>query len=196
MGVSARNLTINQGLTSFESALQLAYEDLRVGAIHTALVGGVDENCFPRSDYVRRWPLHDDEIMGEGSAWIALSNDSHDALAELSLVRVTRRGVEDLAAAIGRSDDIDGIVLGAQLSEDDVQALKRAFPRAQFVRYAEYCGHYPTASSYGVAHQLQNTAELGSWLHVNRNGESTAFVGWRALKAVSRSPSPVGRGSG
>lgn len=181
MSASARNLTVNRGLASFETVLRLAYDDIRAGAVRTALVGGVDENCFPRSLYAHRWPLRDDEIMGEGSAWLLLSDDSSDAIAELFVATVDRSGCADLASAIGAvTEKADWIVRGSQLSAADVETMAKIFPRAQFVSYIDYCGQYPTAAGFGVASQLEGTPAPGSWLHVNRDSDgSVMFIGWR-----------------
>jgi hypothetical protein len=181
LGISARNLTVNQGLASFETALQLAHDDLRAGAVRTALVGGVDENCFPRVDYARRWPLRDGDVMGEGSAWLILSDDPQDALAELCFVKRLRCGSGELAAAVAAvSAQADRIVRGTRLSDAEAGDLVRCFPGAQVVGYVEYCGQYPTASGFGMASQLQGAPERGTWLHVNRTADDTAMlIGWR-----------------
>jgi hypothetical protein len=182
-GASARNLTITQGLVSFEDALRLAYDDLAQGELAFALVGGVDENYFPRDVYVHRWPLRDDEIMGEGSAWLVLSTQSAGAVAELFAVRTVRAVAGGLPALLKDiTETVDGIVCGAQLSAADQAGLAQAFPRAQRVAYAQYCGSYPTAAGYGVASALEVMPVRGTWLHLNRNGDdSVKLVGWRAL---------------
>jgi hypothetical protein len=179
-GASARNLTITQGQASFEDALRVACDDLRNGELGFALVGGVDENCFPRDIYVRRWRLRDDEIMGEGSAWLALSTQSARAIAELLVVRTARVASTELPPLLQSiTPAVDGIVYGAQLHVADRAALAQAFPSAQHVTYAQYCGSYPTAASYGVASQLEASPVRGTWLHLNRNTDgSVKLVGW------------------
>ena len=182
-GVSARNLTVTQGLGSFEDALGLADADLRARALDTALVGGADENCFPREVYVHRWPLREEEIMGEGSAWLALSTEPAGAIAELLAVRTIRATSAELATAVKAiAETPAGIVCGAQLNAADHAALGQAFAHAQCLRYAQYCGSYPTAAGYGVAGQLAMEPVRGTWLHVNRVADGLAkLVGWRGI---------------
>jgi 3-oxoacyl-[acyl-carrier-protein] synthase II len=181
-GTSARNLTVTQGIFSFERALQLAFDDLRAGDIATALVGGVDENCFPRATYKLHWPLRDHEIMGEGSAWLFLSTESEGAIAELLTLRQWREALEpsQLAQAIQALGPAAAIICGNQLSAADRSALAQTFPRAPLLSYQEYCGSYPTAAGFGVASQLEDKPAPGLRVHVNRDVDGSAMlVGWK-----------------
>jgi hypothetical protein len=171
-GTSARNLTVTQGLRSFEAALQLALEDVRAGAVASALVGGVDENCFPRAAYTLRWPLRDDEIMGEGSAWFYLSAVKQGALAELL-------SIQRLDAIDARVAGNDHIVCGTQLDAADRRALAQLNTGAQLHHYVEYCGKYPTAAGFGIARQFETPPARGRWAHVNRDSDgSLMLVRW------------------
>jgi hypothetical protein len=172
-GTSARNLTVTQGSRSFEAALQLALEDLRAGAVASALVGGVDENCFPRASYRRRWPLPETAIMGEGSAWFYLSTAAHGALAELL-------SVQELDALDACAGGIDHLVCGAQLDAIDRRALIQRNVGAQSHHYIEYCGHYPTAAGFGIARQFETSPVRGRWAHVNRDADGALLqVVWQ-----------------
>jgi len=171
-GASARNLTVTQGLGSFEGALQLGFDDVRAGAVDRALVGGVDENCFPRTAYVRRWPLRDDEVMGEGSAWLYLTHAEPGALAELLSVQRLRAPLDTAG--------LDHIVCGAQLGAADTGVLTGLNPGATLHHYIERCGSYPTAAGFGVAGQLEGQPARGQWAHVNRDIDGTLLlVRWR-----------------
>jgi hypothetical protein len=172
-GTSARNLTVTQGRWSFEAALQLALADLRAGAVASALVGGVDENCFPRASYLRRWPLRDDEIMGEGSAWLYLSTVAQGALAELL-------SVQRLDALDARVTGIDHVVCGAQLDATDRRALAQFNAGARLHDYIAYCGNYPTAAGFGIARQFEPQPSGGRWAHVNRDADGSVLqVVWQ-----------------
>lgn len=187
VGVSARNLTLTQGVFSFEVALRLAWDDLSAGAVRAALVGGVDENCFPRSDYQRRWPLRDDEVMGEASAWLYLSTEPAGATAELLWVRrlatdqrTSPGWARTVAAAIAPpTDEAPTLICGAGLTAQEKAALSEQLPRAQWRTYIEYCGSFPTAAAFGVASNMEQ-ASPGLWAHINRDADGeTMLIGWR-----------------
>jgi hypothetical protein len=183
-GMSARNLTLTQGLASFERALQLALGDLRAGTVASALVGGADENCFPRASYALRWPLRDDQVMGEGSAWLYLSTEPAGAIAELASVQYVDAAPDALTLARCARElagDCIGVVCGGELTADDRAALVGVFPRAQCREYIQYCGSYPTASAFGIVNQIEQVSVRGEWLHVNRVEDGAAMlVCWRA----------------
>jgi hypothetical protein len=178
-GASARNLTLTQGGASFERALEIAAADLRAGAVATALVGGVDENCFPRANYALRWPLRDDQVMGEGSAWLYLSSAPSGVLAELIAVRVTDSAV-DATALAGAARELAGgcvgVVCGGELTAADRAALARALPSAPAHEYLPYCGSYPTAAAFGIVNQIEQAPARGLWLHANRDLDGTGLL--------------------
>jgi len=184
VGVSARNLTVTQGAVSFESALQLALDDLRAGAVPAALVGGVDENFFPRADYAHRWPLREGEIMGEGSAWLYLSPDPDGALAELLSVRIasTTMDLSTWVDAFALGDEPVTLVSRGGVSDSEGNRLAAAFPSARWRSYIEYCGSYPTAAAYGVASALEQPAS-DLCIHVSCDADGTrALIVWRGLR--------------
>ena len=184
-GTSARNLTVTQGVFSFEWALKLAMDDLRAGLVKTALVGGVDENHFPRSQYERRWPLSDDEIMGEGSAWLYLSPEAAGAVAELLWMQNLpptdqlsdwARLVTEIHAGAER---MLVLVCGNRVMAPERNVLSQRLPQAAWRTYIEYCGNYPTAASFGIASSMEGSPAPGQWVHVNRDAEGrTMLVGW------------------
>jgi hypothetical protein len=179
-GLSARNLTVTQGVMSFEAALRLALDDLRHGAVPAALVGGVDENYFPRAEYLRRYPLRDDEVMGEGSAWLYLDSDPQQALAELLWVRRMEAAADEsdawvqaVAQALDDADEPIALLPGIGVTANERAALAQRLPRAQLRSYLEFCGNYPTAAAFGIATWLEAGVH-GLCVHVNRvgNGET------------------------
>jgi hypothetical protein len=179
-GASARNLTVTQGLASFELALKLACDDIRNGALDSALVGGVDESCFPRTSYTHRFALREDEIMGEGSAWFALSSDPRGAIAEIFAPHIVR-GTSELVPLVDATyPGVTHIVCGARLGQADKAALAKSHPRARQISYVEYCGRYPTASGFGVASQLEHAPASGHWLHIERDTDGSAMlIAWQ-----------------
>lgn len=183
-GVSARNLTLTQGLSSFECALQLALGDLRAGAVANALVGAADENCPPRASYALRWPLRDDQIMGEGSAWLYLSTEPVGAVAELLAVHNVADALDSVALARSAhelAENCVGVVCGGELTSSDRAALIAVFPHASLHDYIQHCGSYPTAAAFGIVNQIEQAPVRGDWLHVNRVEDgAVTLVRWRA----------------
>jgi hypothetical protein len=159
-----------QGVVSFEWALALAQQDLLDGRVTMALIGGVDENCFPRRDYLRRWPLRDTQRMGEGSAWWLVSEVVQGARAEL--LPVTRLATAGLGAAawaeaLRASGRVDGTVIpSAQLTDEESAVLIRSYRTESF---AAYTGAYPTAAALALTLWLEwAPARAASAVHVSR----------------------------
>ncbi len=198
-GVSARNLTVTQGVFSFETALQLAISDLGAGAVTAALVGGVDENCFPRPQYLHRWPLRDDEFMGEGSAWLYLSTQPDAAIAELlwaqSLVAIPQQDLSLWTQTLEKvlvmpADATFTFVGGIGVTTSERAALMQRFPQAQWSSYVDYCGSYPTAAAYGVASTVARSLAPGQWVHVNRDADgATMVIRWCVAPTAPRADS-------
>lgn len=186
-GFAARNLTVMQEEFSFERALELAYDDLLAGAVPAALVGGVDENLQPRSDHLRRIALRDDQIMGEGSAWLFLDTDPTNAKAEIVDVFDARgttdsapaQWAETLAPAVAalRNNAEDWHLLpGFRLTADEIAALVAALPGITLRPYLDRCGAYFSAAGFGMAGLFDATPPPGLHLHINRDASGHGVV--------------------
>lgn len=181
LGLGARNLTVAQDELSFERALDLALSDLRHAATPAALVGGADENFFPRADYLRRLPLRDDEIMGEGCGWLFLDPNPKDAQAELLGVERYRADDSWLDAAASRiaawGDGPLWLLPGFRLGDAEVNALRQRLPTLGVRHYLPYCGVYPTAAAFGIAMCLESAgAAPGCYVHLNRNADDEVML--------------------
>lgn len=181
LGLSARNLTVAQDELSFERALELALSDLRAGALPAAFVGGADENFFPRADYLRRLPLREDQVMGEGSGWLYLDHNPRDARAELLGVELFHRN-DGWLDSIGRHIASLAaaplwLMPGFRLEDGDVAALRQYVPALGIRHYLPYSGAYPTAVAFGIADCLE-TADVatGLYFHLNTNSGGEAML--------------------
>jgi hypothetical protein len=189
LGLGARNLTVAQDELSFERALALAVSDLRHAAAPAALVGGADENFFPRADYLRRLSLRDDEIMGEGSGWLFLDRHPAGARAELLGVESCRADDSWLEAVACRiaawGDEPLWLLPGFRLSDAERRALRARVPTLAVRPYLGYCGVYPTAAAFGIAQCLETAgAPPGVYVHLNRNaGSDVMLVALRVANA-------------
>jgi hypothetical protein len=188
-GLLTRNLTVTQGVFSFERALTLACDDLCAGAVAQALVGGVDENHFPRADHLRRLPLRDNQIMGEGSGWLFLSTAAAGARAEIAAVEtlppVSGSGdawARRVAAVMPEKTVPMTVLPGYGLSAVQCDAVARVFSGAARRDYIGECGCYPTAAAYGIATLFDDAPAGGVAVHVNCDDRgATAVVVLRSL---------------
>lgn len=190
-GLASRNLTLTLEQFSFEAALTLAWQDLRHGAVPAALVGGVDENSFPRAHHLLHLPLRDDQIMGEGSAWLYLDGEPDGARGEVLCVEVLKTdglGSTAWAQALRQfmvtqfSHALPVSLLpGYGLAREEIEALTRELPGVTLTPYLDYCGCYPTAAAFGVAMQFDVPPDAPLlWLHVNRDRHGqTRLIGVR-----------------
>ena len=190
-GLVSRNLTLTLEQFSFEAALYLAWQDLRHGAVPAALVGGVDENSFPRANHLRLLPLRDDQVMGEGSAWLYLNGDPDGAIGEVLCVETLKTdGLGGTAWAQALRQFVGAqftptvpvsLLPGYGLAPEETEALTRALPGVMLAPYLDYCGCYPTAAAFGVALQFDvPPAAPQLWLHVNRDRRGqTRLIGVR-----------------
>jgi len=181
VGLSARNFTVAQDELSFERALDLAISDLRNGSTPAALVGGADENFFPRADYLRRLPLDDNEIMGEGGGWLYLDCQARKARGELLAVETFTVAGPWLDAVADRLSEWPGepiwLLPGFRLGESEVVALRERLPTLGIQRYLPYCGAFPTAAAFGIAMCLENeNTPPGLYVHLGRNRFKNAIL--------------------
>lgn len=181
--LESRNLTVMQNELSFECALQLATDDVRQGAVASALVGGVDEVTQPRSAHLQRLPLDDDQPMGEGSGWVYLDRDPAGACAELLAVAPLTGALAPLVAAVRAPDEPVCFLPGFRLRAHDVSELTTGIEDIGVGDYVQYCGCYPTAAAYGIAATVAAPpARATLWAHANRDETGRGMVVlWRTF---------------
>lgn len=73
LGINGQALVLSQEQLSFEAALFQACVDIQMGAVETALVGGIDEVTLPLSQQAQRLGSPDAEQLLEGSHWLLLA---------------------------------------------------------------------------------------------------------------------------
>jgi hypothetical protein len=172
----ARNLTITQEEFSFEWALMLAVADLEAGVFHHALVGGMDENSWPREYHLRRIALRPDQIMGEGSGWLYLDTRREGARGEIIDVRTIADGADpatvlaEAARAWRRGNEAVVLLPGFRLRNAEISMLAAALPAARTENYLAHCGCFHTAAAFGVAALFDRPEpETTLGLHINRD---------------------------
>ncbi len=167
------NLTISQGLLSFEWALRQATIAIQGGLDH-ALVGGVDESAPSPAELERRYKLHPGESPGEGSAWLVLSTEPARAMGRLIDMRwlsasrkADWRQVHERVGALAAQDPIF-VSAGPRVPQPLLAELIAALPRATPRTSAAACGDYPTASAFAIAQGLRDVSPSpATLLHVS-----------------------------
>jgi hypothetical protein len=89
LGLRSRSNFVCNRYFAFESALQLAALDLRLGTVPSALVGSVDVATAPLGEHRRRLQLPPAAPVGEGSHWLWLGppDPARPRLGELLAAR-------------------------------------------------------------------------------------------------------------
>ena len=182
----ARNLTISQEEFSFEWALHLAAAAVRTGEYNQALVGGVDENSHPRIGHLRRIALRDDQPMGEGSGWLALSAEKERACGELVEVKHLPPNAEIAPAlhAWRRPQEPLTLLPGLRIEPAQAERLRVELPGSTVQDYLPFCGGFHTAAAFGIAALFDAPAKPGLFVHFNRDaGDRVMLCAVRVFQA-------------
>jgi hypothetical protein len=194
-GLTSRNLTLSQAELSLECALELALSDFAVGAMRSALLGGVDETTLPREFYTRRFHVGADQVIGEGSGWLLL-----DAVPEHNGVRALGAILGACVMPVPAAPDPNGLIdqvqrasqvfamdalrtsrlvvlPGTGIGADELMALQRELgatgPAWKCHDYLGWSGRFPTAAALGITAMfgpiVEHEREGLTCLHVNRD---------------------------
>lgn len=186
-GLRSRNMTVCQEEFSFEWALRLAASDIETGASNTALAGGADEYCPPRSEHIHRLPLSDGQAMGEGSGWLYLSCGNSGAIGEVLGVwdfvfaEGDRGGfAKEAASLIGKTGLSGGnafLLPGFRLDGAMIDGLVKKLPGIEVERYIERCGAFHAAAAFAAASVFEGRGRgQRVCFHVNTGTSGRAFV--------------------
>lgn len=185
-GLESRNITVSQEELSFEWALKLACGDIKDNDATAAMAGGTDEFSYPREDHLRRLPLDDGQIMGEGGGWLCLSNEKTSAIGEALEVRYLPFDDADDEGWATRvssvcmpylKDTTSVLMPGFRINAGRLAALVKTMPGVKVRRYLDYCGCFNTASAFGVASvfDMPHTSDI-IYFHVNSDIEGRTMV--------------------
>ncbi len=175
-GLAGPNLTISQGVLSFEWALRQACIAIEEGLDH-ALVGGVDESAPSIAELERRYKPPRGESPGEGSAWLMLSTESARAVGRLVDMRwLNAPRAADWQRLHERLVDLAAqgpifVSSGSHVPRPFVTELVDRLPRATLRTPMADCGDYPTSSAYAVAQGLRDPSPRpATLLHISADG--------------------------
>ena len=175
-GLRGPNLTITQGLLSFEWALRLALEAM-AGGLAYALVGGVDERAASRAELARRYRPGRGQVPGEGSGWLALSAEpARGRLIAMYWLTSPRKAdwqaLRERLAGLAARRPVQ-VSDGPRVPKPSIAALLDGLRQATPRPYLMDCGSYPTAAAFGLAQALQDGGPEGALLlHVSTDGRA------------------------
>lgn len=170
LGLPGRNVTFSSKQLSFERGLELAFCDMAMGGIQSALIGGADEACFSRDQFEAKFQLpYGQYEMVEGSSWLLLRRTAQGALGALR-PPVTFDSAAAAAAWIGRQALPDTVHLsyGILPNAADRETIGQALPEAVPMDYIAERGYFDSATACGVTHFLEEGA-TGCLVHVNKD---------------------------
>ncbi len=186
-GLESRSITVCQEELSFEWALKLACNAIEDNDAAAALAGGADEFSYPREDHMKRLPLDENQIMGEGGGWLCLSSEKKHAIGEVMEVReIPCMGAEDGHKSAQEVSNVcepyltgkaPFLLPGFRIGRGRLDALVKAMPGAKVRRYLDYCGCFHTASAFGVASVFDlPQATDAVYIHVNSDIEGRTMI--------------------
>lgn len=153
----------------FESALQLALDDLAAGAVRSALVGSVDVVVAPLADHRRRLALDPGAPLAEGSHWLWLTAADgppplavqHCADRAALLAWIVAQGLEP-----GRCH-LSG---GQFLDSAELEAIGAATGLALRFDYRDGRGYYDSQAGAALS-EFRRAHPAGQLLHVNGDAD-------------------------
>jgi 3-oxoacyl-(acyl-carrier-protein) synthase len=190
------NVTYAHKGLSFDSALEDAWLQFRLGKIDSALVGGHDEMTETFYHILKKGGVmgHDDEMCGEASISVVLSrhceersNPESKPLCKLTgfemLHQPTPNAIKDavtkmLQSAGKRLDDVDYILTGISGNHNNDKAYleetKTLFGDKPLLKYKHLFGESFTASGLGfyVAAQCLKAGKVPATLFVDKEANS------------------------
>ena len=153
----------------FESALQLALDDLAAGTVRSALVGSVDMVVAPLADHRRRLALDPGAPLAEGSHWLWLTTaDGPPGLAVQHCV--DRVALLDWIAAQGLERGRCHLSGGQFLDPAELEAIAAATGLALRFDYRDGRGYYDSHAGAALG-EFRCAHPGGQLLHVNGDAD-------------------------
>lgn len=171
LGLKSRSNYLCNKFFAFETALQLAMVDIKMGSVSSALVGTVDVATQPLEEHRRRLNLGPSASIGEGShwLWIGTSDPSQPAIATLSAARHFN-GHDSLLDWV-QSIDLNNVLLsrGQFIADSEWSLLTTRIHHRPIFEYRRNKGYYDSQSGAAIGAFLEATTK-SSLLHINSDG--------------------------
>jgi len=165
-----RNMTFSSKLLSFERGLELLHCDIVAGAVSEALIGGVDEASFSKTQFEAKFDRrYEDYNMVEGSCWLLIKKQSDRAMGRISAV-VSFADLGQLLGWVGRQvfERPVFVAHGILVSPEEKAAVGRALPDANGFDPIGDIGYFDSAAASAVTHFLQRDG-AASLIHLNKD---------------------------
>ncbi|MDB5471091.1 MAG: hypothetical protein JWR84_2651 [Caulobacter sp.] len=160
-GLTGRSTCIGSRAFGFETALQLALLDLKMGTIRSALIGSADIVLQPVAIHRQRLAQAPDAPLGEAAHWLWLTADGEGGALPDCRFFASR---EDLMAWMGGFDP-DSTVLGlGEGLDDDRFSLSRTFD------YRTGRPYYDSRTAAAPSAFLTQAGSGETMLHVSTDG--------------------------
>jgi len=168
--ILGRNLIVSSKQLSFERGLELLRSDLAAGAVEEALIGGVDEVCFSKSQFEAKFNRpHDDFQMVEGSCWLLIKAQKRGALGKISEIQSFGSLAQTenwLKCQKLKRQPI--LSCGMLIDLGQKESLGQAVPHeAEFDYIGEY-GYFDSATACGVSGFLDRY-DKACLVHINKD---------------------------
>jgi len=157
LGCYAHNMTYVHKAHSFESAVLDAALMLHDDKEKMLLVGAVDECTDTSYEILKRFGIYNEQVFaGEGANFFTISgNESTNSLAKIEAFHMfTAKQHEEINENIKAFLKNNNLAIESQdLVLSGLSELKQLsyFQDSEIINYKDYCGDFPTASSFALA---------------------------------------------
>lgn len=169
------NVTYAHKGISFDSALQDAVLQMRLGKINSALIGGHDELTETFYRILKKGGMmgQDDEMCGEAAVSVVLGTKNDDYLCKLVNFKMLHKPTLEKLKAVAKDFQADNIITGISGNHKSDEAYfaetKELFSNAKLLKYKHIFGESFTSSGIGVyvAAQCLKAGKIPAHLFVN-----------------------------
>ncbi len=169
------NVTYAHKGISFDSALQDAVLQMRLGKINSALIGGHDELTETFYRILKKGGMmgQDDEMCGEAAVSVVLGTKNDDYLCKLVNFKMLHKPTLEKLKAVAKDFQADYILTGISGNHKSDEAYfaetKELFIDAKLMKYKHIFGESFTSSGIGVyvAAQCLKAGRIPAHLFVN-----------------------------
>lgn len=170
------NVTYAHKGISFDSALQDAVLQMRLGKINSALIGGHDELTETFYRILKKGGMmgKDDEMCGEAAVSVVLGTKNDDYLCKLVNFKMLHKPTLEKLKAVAKDFQADYIITGISGNHKSDEAYfaetKELFSNAKLLKYKHIFGESFTSSGIGVyvAAQCLKAGKIPAHLFVNQ----------------------------
>ena len=169
------NVTYAHKGTSFDSAMQDAVLQLRLGKINSALIGGHDEMTPTFYNILKKGGMmgHDDEMCGEAAVSVVIGTKNDNYLCKILDFKMLHKPTMEKLKAVAAEFKADFILTGISGNHKSDKAYltdaKELWGDAKLLKYKHLFGESFTSSGLGfyVAAQCLKAGKIPAHLFVN-----------------------------